>query len=87
MLDIRNACRDRAERDRIERPAPCGEHQNRGGSRGNLEPTRRDVVMGDPVADDVDERPERDRRDPPPNQCADSRARSDVDRHDHRAVS
>lgn len=83
VLDVGHGGRHRAEDGWVERPTPPSEEQEGSRSAGDLEPARGDVVMGHAVAEQVRERPERERALARAAERPGESSGGDVERDDH----
>jgi hypothetical protein len=64
VLEVGCGARPGAERRRIERPAARGEEDETGETAADLEAARADVLVRQPIAREVKDRAEQERRDP-----------------------
>ena len=64
VLEVGRGARRSAKCCRIERSSPCGEEKDARKTAANLEPTRVEVSVRNPVARNVDNRPQKQRREP-----------------------
>ena len=64
MLEVRRRARRCAERRRVEWSTPHGEEDETRQAAADLEPTRTDVLVGDTVAKNVEDRSREERCEP-----------------------
>jgi hypothetical protein len=64
VLEVRGRARRCAKRRRIERSTPHGEEGETRQAAADLEPTRADVLVGDAIADNMEDRSREHRREP-----------------------
>jgi hypothetical protein len=82
VLDVRQRGGERAESRGIEGAAPCDEKTQADEPASDLEAPRRDVPVRDPVAREVEKRPEQERRPSGTRGSAGQSAGRDVKRSD-----
>jgi len=83
MLEVRRGTRRAAKRRRIQWSSPGGEEKQRRDTAAGLEATRAEVLMWQPVAREVEYRPQEKRRDSRPAHSAGGRTRGHMERDDH----
>ena len=85
VLEVRRRARHSAKCRRIERSSPCGEEEDSREPAPDLEPTRVEVSVWNPVAHEVQSRPENECYEPRPAGCTGRSACRHVERNYHGA--
>ena len=83
VLEVGYGAGPGADRRRIERAAACGEEDEARETAADLEAPRADVLMRQPIAREVKDRAQQERRDPRPARGTGRGARRHVKRDDH----
>jgi hypothetical protein len=83
VLEVGCGARSGAERRRVERAAARGEENEAGETAADLEAARADVSVRQPIAREVKDRAQQERREPRPTGGTGRGARRHVKRDDH----
>jgi hypothetical protein len=83
VLEVGCGARSGAERCRIERAAACGEEDEARETAADLEAARADVLVRQPIAREVEDRAQQERRESRPTGGTGRAARCHVKRDDH----
>jgi hypothetical protein len=86
VLEVRRGSGERAADGRIERSARCGEEQDSGDTRADLEAAVGDVLVWHPIACEVEQQPERQRAESRVDERAADRTGGNVEGNDQTAT-
>ena len=83
VLEVGRGARGSAECRRIERASPSSEEEDARETAADLEPTRAEVSVWNAVTGDMENRPQKECREPRAGGCAGRSARRYVEGNDH----